>query len=167
MAAGLFSIRLDPCMGRSRLRHEMGIAIARACCLFENRFAWFVSNSEKDILSFIAASFPSIWTLELLLVLKSERRPWSHAQLVETLRASDFVVSKAVGALVAAGLASAEGATVEYLPVSSQVDDCVKHVEDLYRKRPNAVRRVIISAGVGSATAFANAFRIREGGQDD
>ena len=125
-----------------------------------------MSSSDEDVLRFIAASFPSVWALELLLALRRERRPWGHEQLVATLRASELVVSKALDALVAAGLASADSEGALYLPVNRQVDECMDRVEELYRTRPNAVRRTIIAASTSSAAAFANAFRLRKGGDD-
>ena len=123
-----------------------------------------MSNSDDNVLRFIAASFPSVWTLELLLALKRDRRAWTREQLVSTLRASELVVAKALDALVAAGLASIEGEGAVYLPVNREVEDCVEQVEQLYRTRPNAVRRSIISAGTSSASAFADAFKIRRDG---
>ncbi len=125
-----------------------------------------MSSSDEDVLRFIAASFPSVWALELLLALKRERRPWSREELVTTLRASELVVSKALDALVAAGLASVEGGGALYQPVNREVDDCVEQAEQLYRTRANKVRRTIIAASTSSAAAFANAFRLR-GGNDD
>ena len=123
-----------------------------------------MNSSDEEVLRFIAASFPSVWALELLLALRRERRLWSHEELVATLRASDLVVSKAVDALVAAGLASIEGAGVIYQPVNRDVDECVDQVEVLYRTRANKVRRAIVAAGTSSATAFATAFKLRGGG---
>jgi hypothetical protein len=120
-----------------------------------------VSSSDEDILRFIAASFPSVWALELLLALKREPRLWSHAELVTTLRASDLVVSKALDALVTAGLASVEGNGAIYQPVNREVADCLEDVERLYRTRPNKVRHAIVSAWRSSATAFADAFKLR------
>lgn len=120
-----------------------------------------MSNSDEDVLRFIAASFPSVWALELLLALRRERRPWSHEQLVAALRASDLVVSKALDALVAAGLASIDRDGALYCPATEDMDACITRVEHLYRKRPNMVRRTIVSASTSSATAFANAFRLR------
>jgi hypothetical protein len=125
-----------------------------------------VSNSDEDVLRFIAASFPSVWALELLLVLKRERRPWTRAQLVATLRASDLVVSKAVDALIAAGLASTEHENVMYLPANSDLEECVERVDQIYRTRANAVRRTIVSARTSSASAFADAFKFRRNGDD-
>lgn len=104
-----------------------------------------------------------MWALELILRLKSERRRWAEDELISDLRASEAVVSKAIDALVAAGLASIDAEGVLYLPVNRQVEDWVERVEQLYRTRANAVRRVIIAANTGRATAFADAFKIRKG----
>ena len=120
-----------------------------------------MSSSDEDVLRFIAASFPSVWALELLLVLKSDRRVWEQEELVATLRASELVVSKALDALVIAGLAIIEGRGSAYLPVNRDVEACVGLVEEMYRTRPNSVRRVIVSTGTSSASAFADAFKLR------
>jgi hypothetical protein len=125
-----------------------------------------VSSSDDDVLRFVAASFPSVWALELLLALKRERRAWSREELVATLRASELVVSRALEALVAAGLASFEDGGAIYLPVNAEVDACVERVEQTYRSRPNAVRRAIIAASASSATAFADAFKLRRDTDD-
>ena len=125
-----------------------------------------MSSSDEDVLRFIAATFPSVWALELLLALKSERRPWTSEQLVTTLRASELVVSKALDALVAAGTASVDDQGAVYLPVNDDVASCVDQVEQLYRSRPNKVRRAIISAATGSAAAFADAFKLRRDRDD-
>ena len=125
-----------------------------------------VSSSDDDVLRFVAASFPSVWALELLLALKRERRAWSREELVATLRASELVVSRALEALVAAGLASFEDGGAIYLPVNAEVEACVERVEQTYRTRPNAVRRAIIAASASSATAFADAFKLRRDRDD-
>jgi predicted transcriptional regulator len=120
-----------------------------------------VSSSDEEVLRFIAASFPSVWALELLLLLKRERRLWKSSELLESLRASDLVISKAVDALMAAGLVSAEPGGVTYLPVNPDVEKLIDRVEELYRGRPNKVRRAIVSATTSSAVAFADAFKLR------
>ena len=120
-----------------------------------------MSRSDEDVLRFVAASFPSVWALELLLTLKTERRVWTREELVAALRASELVVSKALDALVAAGLISIESGGGRYLPVNQDVADCVERVEQLYRTRANKVRRAIVSAQTSSATAFADAFKLR------
>jgi hypothetical protein len=125
-----------------------------------------VSKSDEEVLRFIAASFPSVWALELLLTVRRDRRPWTRDDLVASLRASELVVSKAVDALVAAGLASVDEDGIVSPADSREIDNSMDRAEQLYRTRPNAVRRAIISASTSSATAFANAFRLRRD-QDD
>jgi len=120
-----------------------------------------VSRSDDDVLRFIAASFTSVWALELILALRRERRTWSREELVATLRASELVVSRALDSLVAAGLASSDGEGALYLPVNDDVDACMDQVDHFYRSRPNRVRRAIVSASSSSATAFADAFKLR------
>jgi hypothetical protein len=120
-----------------------------------------VSRSDEDILRFVAASFPSVWALELLLALKRDPRAWPREELVTTLRASDLVVSKALDGLVAAGIVSLEKGGARYLPVNSDVAADVERAEELYRSRPNKVRRAIVAASASSAIAFADAFKLR------
>jgi hypothetical protein len=115
-----------------------------------------------EISRFIASSFRSVWALELLLVLKGDRRPWPPADLVTTMRASELVVSKALEGLVAAGLASFEDGGAVYMPVNDEVAARVEELESLYAVRPDAVRRAIVSASAAGATAFADAFRLRK-----
>ena len=125
-----------------------------------------MNRSDEEVLRFAAASFPSIWALELLLMLQREPRVWPREDLVATLRASELVVAKAVDALFSAGLASIESEGVRYLPVNADAAECVKRLEMLYRSRPNTVRRAIISASSGGARAFADAFRLRKDADD-
>ena len=121
-----------------------------------------MKSSNDEILRFIASSFRSVWALELLLVLKSEQRSWSHEELVSTMRASDLVVSKALDALEAAGLVGNDRDKARYLPVSEEVAALVDDAEELYAKRPDAARRAIISTSASDAAAFADAFRLRK-----
>ncbi len=122
-----------------------------------------MNGSNDEILRFIASSFRSVWALELLMVLKSDRRAWPHDELVSTMRASELVVTKALEALEAAGLVSNEGGRAEYMPVNDDIAALVDKSEALYAKRPDAVRRAIVSAASDGAAAFADAFKLRKG----
>ena len=115
-----------------------------------------------DLLRFIGSSFRSVWALELLLILKRERRSWPHSELVAKTRSSDLVVSKALDGLVSAGLAMDEGGGAMYMPVNEDVARCVDELEQLYATRPDAVRRAIVSSSASGVTAFADAFRLRK-----
>ena len=121
-----------------------------------------VPTTDRDLLSFISSSFRSVWALELVLLLKAENRAWTRGELVEALRASDLVVGNALEALVAGGMVSMDEHAASYMPVNDQIAGCLAEVEKLYRSKPDAVRRVIISASASSASAFANAFKLRK-----
>lgn len=121
-----------------------------------------MARPDQELHAFIGSSFRSVWALELVLLLKSERRHWSRNELVSTLRASDLVVSNALDGLVAAGMASADTDGAIYMPVNDAIGECVDEVEQIYRTKPNAVRRAIIAASASSATAFADAFKLRK-----
>lgn len=121
-----------------------------------------MTRPDEELLSFVASSFRSVWALELIILLKSERRSWSHDELVTAMRASELVVNGALEGLVTAGMASVDGKGATYMPVNAQIAECVDQVEQLYRTRPNAVRRAIIRASSSSAAAFADAFKLRK-----
>jgi len=117
----------------------------------------------EEIAAFIRSSFRSVWSLELLLLLKREpERSWSRADLVAQLRASDLVVDQGVDVLHAAGLVltDASGA-VCYRPLSDDLAAMVEQAEALYARSPNAVRRVITAPATRGLAAFADAFRLR------
>ena len=118
-------------------------------------------TSHEDVSRFIASSFRSVWSLELLLLLKSERRRWTSDELVSTLRASDLVVAQGLDSLVAAGLVSCDEEGATYVPVSPSVADLVDKAEALYAVKPDAVRRAIVTSSTSGIAAFADAFRLR------
>ena len=121
-----------------------------------------MTSPNDDVLRFIGSSFRSVWSLEVLLLMKREPQTWSRSELISTLRASELVVNKAIDELVAAGLVSVDGADSQYQPVSEDIAHCVNEVEKLYAARPDAVRRAIISGASSGAAAFADAFRLRK-----
>ncbi|HEX2804020.1 MAG TPA: hypothetical protein VHN55_08600 [Sphingomicrobium sp.] len=115
-----------------------------------------------DLSGFIAASFPSVWTLETLLLLKGDRRSWTRPELIGALRASDLVIDQALDSLVAGGLASLTDDGAAYTPVSASVASLVDQTEKIYRLKPDAVRRMIVTSTASGITAFADAFRLRK-----
>lgn len=120
----------------------------------------------QELAGFIKATFRSIWSLELLLLLKTQPdRRWSRAEIVSSLRGSESVVTQSVGSLVAAGLVAVEedGETRYcYLPASADIGRLAEATQKLYAKRPDAVRRLIVMSANEGLTAFADAFRLRK-----
>lgn len=117
-----------------------------------------------ETLAFIRSSFRSVWSLELLCILKSEpQRSFSAPELVVRLRASDLVVRQSIDSLLAAGLILVdEGGLARYGPANQETDRLVGNAEKLYSRKPDAVRRLIVMAGDDPLSAFADAFRLRK-----
>ena len=112
---------------------------------------------------FIRGAFPSVWTLELLMLMRNEPdRAWSREELVDKLRGSEHIVEQGAAALVAGGLiATEEGGRVRYAPATPEIERLVYEAIRQYGKRPDAVRRTIVFAGSTSLQAFSEAFKLR------
>lgn len=119
--------------------------------------------SEDEIASFIRSSFRSVWSLELLLLLKREARPWPREEIVVALRASELIVAQGLDALTAAGLVVLdETGKATFRPASPDAAALVDGAESLYSRSPDAVRRLIVGTFANPLTAFADAFRLRK-----
>jgi hypothetical protein len=119
--------------------------------------------SEDEIAGFIRSSFRSVWSLELLLLLKRDPRLWRHGEIVTALRASEVIVAQSLDFLTAAGLVSIdEAGGAAYRPASERSATLVEDTESLYARGPDAVRRLIVGAIPNPLTAFADAFRLRK-----
>jgi hypothetical protein len=119
--------------------------------------------SKDDISDFITATFPSVWTLELLCFLRQkEGQSLSRAEMVAGLRGSELVISQSVESLVRAGLVAgdADGAA-RYAPANARLAELAGEAETLYARSPDAVRRLIVSAASPGLAAFVDAFRFR------
>lgn len=120
-------------------------------------------GSDEELTRFITSSFPSVWALEVLLLLKKQGACLGAEELILRLRASELVITKALDSLVAGGLVSIDGAgCASYLPADATTARLVDAAEALYARRPDAVRRMIIASHAQGLTAFANAFRLRK-----
>jgi hypothetical protein len=118
--------------------------------------------AQSELTRFIRATFRSVWTLELLIHLKRSGRAMSRAELVAGLRASEAVVTNATASLFSAGLVMVEEEQqVRYAPATPDLDDLAERAVALYAQRPDAVRRMIVTAVGDPAAAFSDAFRFR------
>ncbi len=118
--------------------------------------------SSDEIATFIASGFRSVWALELLLLLKREGRSLTNDELITALRASPSVTENALESLTAAGLAGSDGEGFSYMPVSPAVAALVDETEQLYRDRPDRVRRLIVASSNKGIAAFSDAFRLKD-----
>jgi len=122
-----------------------------------------------DLARFTRLAFGSVWSLELLLILKeAPERWWRRDELIALLRASDGVLTVSTADLSRAQLimVNAEGAA-RYTPAAPVLEETVAAVAALYRSRPKLVRRWIAGGEPDAVERFADAFRFRRGGEDD
>jgi hypothetical protein len=120
-------------------------------------------TSRDHVSSFIRSSFRSVWSLEVLLLLKREPRAWSDAEIVAALRASDLIVSQSLAGLGDAGLVVTDAAgRSEFRPASEEAAAMVAEAANLYAQSPDAVRRLILGSSTSGLEAFADAFRLRK-----
>ena len=115
-----------------------------------------------EIASFIRDHFRSVWSLELLLFLKRNAATgWSNDALVEALRASDAIVARSLESLLAGGLIlTNDDGHSQYAPATNGLRKLVDDTQQLYDKKPDAVRRLIISSSGVGLSAFADSFRL-------
>lgn len=121
-------------------------------------------TSPEPLAAFITTSFRSVWALELLLHLRDRAdRSWGVDELVEVLRGSALIVTQSLDALMRAGLVSVDqDARAHFQPASEELARLTAETENLYRRRPDTVRRIIVSGRHTSLASFADAFRLRK-----
>jgi DNA-binding HxlR family transcriptional regulator len=117
---------------------------------------------EEDVLNFAASSIASIWALELLLLVRQDRRAWTSAELMRQLRGSDAVLTQCLHRLQNLGLVSEEAGSYLYKPGSLQIDVLANELENLYRLKPVTVISAIANAPQRKLQILSDAFRLKK-----
>ena len=117
---------------------------------------------EEDVLNFAASSIASIWALELLLLVRQDRRAWTSAELMRQLRGSDAVLTQCLHRLQNLGLIIEESGSYLYRPSSAEVDNLANELESLYRLKPVAVVSAIANAPQRKLQILSDAFRLKK-----
>jgi hypothetical protein len=118
---------------------------------------------EDDVVALIRSSIRSVWALELLLLLRRDRRrEWAERELVRELRGSPALVREGISALSAAGLVGAESVnTMVYQPRTLALDEAAGRLARAYEQTPVAVVKAIAAAPDDRIQTFADAFRFK------
>lgn len=116
-----------------------------------------------ELSSFIAASIPSVWALETLLLLK-RNAPGGYRieQLVSELRSSAVAIGQGLQRLEQAGLIAQSGNEYRYGPASPVLASLADEVEKAYALKPVWLVNVILGAKNEHLQVFANSFRLKE-----
>lgn len=115
---------------------------------------------EPEIAQFIRAYIPSVWALELLLLLRADpARRWSPGELLKELRASTKLVDENLTHFYARGLALQDEAGWHFAPASAHLESLAAELATLYRERP--MHTIGLIARPDPLKSLANAFRIK------
>lgn len=115
---------------------------------------------DPEILALIRVGFTSVWTLEILLLLRgAPEQEWQESDLVRDLRASPMIVREGLASLVGIGAAARNGKGFNYA-ADGPLDRTIGALADAYRTRPVAVMKAIAEAPDERIRTFADAFRI-------
>jgi len=117
---------------------------------------------EEDVLNFAASSIASIWALELLLLVRQDRRAWTSAELMRQLRGSDVVIAQGLQRLRSAGLITEDSGRFIYKPSSAEIEALATELENLYRLKPVAVVSAIANAPQRKLQILSDAFRLKK-----
>lgn len=118
--------------------------------------------SDLDLLAFIRRCIPSVWALDILmLVRQAPSRRWAASELVGELRASDAVVAGVLEGFQRDGLvARAEDGRFYFAPVAEQLEELAHSLAEAYAERPVSVINAIVSTD-DKLQSLAEAFRLR------
>jgi hypothetical protein len=116
--------------------------------------------SDLDLLTFIKRSVPSVWALDLLLLVqRPPARTWSSRELIGELRASDAVVRGVLQGLQRDGLvAKGPDGRFRFAP-AAELEELTVALAEAYAERPVAVINAIVSTDE-KLQSLADAFRL-------
>lgn len=119
---------------------------------------------ERQLPDLIRAHLTSVWSLELLILLRERRNDgWSVQGLTDELRASTSIVASSLQSFERSGLVTHDGeGRYRYTPASTLLEAFGDMVAQQYRERPVAVINLIV-APEDRIQQLADAFRFRGG----
>lgn len=118
----------------------------------------------EAVLALIRSSIKSAWALELLLCIRRQApRSWTVDQLTAELRSNPSLVLSILTSLKKADLVQEEPeGSFRYAPLTPELDDLVRQLDELNTERPLALIKEIISAPNEKLTSFVEAFKLRK-----
>jgi hypothetical protein len=118
--------------------------------------------SDPGFLGLVRKHIGSVWSLELLLLLRS--RPgeaWRPEALVRELRASTPLIAGCLAKLQESGLAAHDNGAWRFAPASPELERFCDQLAEAYQTRPVALINMI--AAPSQVQDLANAFKFKGG----
>jgi hypothetical protein len=122
---------------------------------------------EPRLLIFIRTSIPSIWALELLLLLRRAAPGYlTREELVQHLRATHTLIDRLLHGFSASGLVTRnEAGAYRFECSSSETETLCEALALAAEERPIALRDAIIAAPNDKLRDLADAFRFKDPGR--
>lgn len=114
-----------------------------------------------DALIFLRHSIKTVWTLEILLILRRDPdRAWNSEDLIRESRSSTLILQEVFENLEQAGLiAMEENGRFRYRGVSPLPERLVEEIASVQARRPAAITKALLSVSSGKVRTFADGFR--------
>lgn len=115
---------------------------------------------DDDLPTLVRRHLRSVWALEILLLLRNRAdHPWTVAEVVRELRASNHLVSANLQSLQDSGLIlRQDDDAYVFRPASPLLDEFCRLVDETYRARPVTIIN-LISAPEDRLQKLAEAFK--------
>ena len=119
---------------------------------------------DPDLLAFVRSSIPSIWALELLLLIRRAAPGYlTRDELVQHLRATPTLIDRLLERLEAARLVSRnDTGAVRFECGSPELENLCEALATAADERPIALRDAIISMPNEKLRDFSEAFRFKD-----
>jgi hypothetical protein len=118
--------------------------------------------TDDEVLASVQRSIPTVWALELLLLLMQDHsRAQATVDLVRQMHSSDTAVRTAAAALKKAGLIAGDG-EYQFAPESAELREFSMALEALYQVKPAAVVTAIYVAPNANLRTFADSFKLKD-----
>lgn len=121
---------------------------------------------DEELIAFIRGHIASVWTLELLLLLKRDPcQGWSPGALVAELRGSTALVANGLRRLEQAGITVAdEAGDYRYTPASPVLHRLCDRLDAEYKLRP-VTMTTLIASPPDKLQILADAFKLKKPGK--
>jgi hypothetical protein len=122
---------------------------------------------EPSLLVFVRTSIPSIWALELLLLLRrAAPGRLSRDELVQHLRATPTLIDRLLSQFVTAGLVTSDAfGAFRFECATPETESLCEALSLAADERPIALRDAIIAAPNDKLRDLADAFRFKDSGK--
>lgn len=118
---------------------------------------------DPRLLAFVRSSIPSIWALELLLLLRrAAPQHLSRDEMVQHLRATPNLIDRLITQFLAGGLVSHDESGYRFECATPELASLCEDLAMAADERPIALRDAIIAAPNEKLRDLADAFRFRD-----